>query len=206
MSGKKNLVDGSIAISIATNGDSTGSKVTFWNGQLCHVAISPGLSDPNKHAWEQMTEGWIRTKCSEMESLLCSTCRRISGDFCTFLVSRCKFGDQGQCPVWKRWTSEVLQRRAGRAGAVGSAARQAEQRTGGSGSLLQTCCGGGVGHQSILLNPLLPVLAEGRAEFLEFIGQELEAVKMNSREKAVCKTLRLEVGLFVFFLVSIISL
>lgn len=159
--------------------------------------ISTGLSDPNKRAWEQMTEGWIRTKCSEIESLLCSICRRISGDFCTFLVSRCKFGDRGQCPVWKCWKSVVLQRCVGRAGAAVSGAGQGEPPANlRPGSV---CCGGAVGHQSILPNPLPPVLAEGRAGFLGFIGQELEAVKMNSREKAVCKILPLEVCLFVVF-------
>lgn len=75
---------------------------------------------------------------------------------------------------------------------------------GGSGRFLQTQAGerlfwGLCGAPEHPPEPTAACVAEGQAEYLEFIGQKLEAVKMNSREKAVFKILCLEVCLFVFF-------
>lgn len=96
--------------------------------------ICMSLGDPNKRALEQMTEGWIRTKWSEIESLLCFSCVRSADTFlvtfvlCLYHVANS--GTEGNLLSGNGGKFMALQQFVGRAGAVVSGTGQVEQQTG----------------------------------------------------------------------------
>lgn len=127
---KKPLVDGSIGISMATNGDLMGSKVRFW-------AVSGSTSWPGL-AWVTFAQEKVMRAGQEQTALslrlvLC-VYTDIPGDFCTLFGLMLKCRDVGQRPGWQWW--QIGGAAAGACGAGGAGKAPAEPRSG-----RKVCCG-----------------------------------------------------------------